>query len=187
MFTRRIKLSALDANYTANQSIWIQIKLPSSNQYSNNNNESIQQTVATSPSPKISWLNLVYFVSAINELEIAFSNKSNSHEVSFRNQNNNNIDENIDEEKSATGGEKTLAYLIVEKSKFLSSQDSISIEQEQLLDNTLLENTNSSLFRVNEMRNGLYSIAAPTPIYNLIKGSKNRVNSSLYTLKLTIR
>lgn len=176
MFTRHIKLTALDANYTATQSISIQIKLPMPSprpsQLSNDTNKS------TSSSPKLSWLNLVYFVSAINELEITYSNKTNSHEASFRDYQLNSTSDEL---------EQTLAYLIVEKSKFMSTHDSISMEQEQLMDDVSIGNANLSLFRVNEMRNGLYSISTPTYIYSLIKGMENRLNSSIYTLKLTIR
>lgn len=198
MFSRSIRLTALDANYTASQSIRIQIKLPASSSSSPLLlNEAINKTTtnAAASSPKLSWLNLVYFVSAINELEIAYSNKTNSHEVLFREplqQRNQDKDENNDNNKDEELA-KTLAYLIVEKSKFMSRDDTISIEQEQLMNDVLVNS--SQLFRVSEMRNGLYSISTSAFAYNAIKAIRNTTNftsnsnnnTSIYTLRLTIR
>lgn len=205
MFSRHIKLTALDANYAATQSIWIHIKLPPSSTPSPNseqlpNADHLTQSSTSTSSPKLSWLNLVYFISAINELEIVYSNQTNSHEVTFRHR---IASETKDAAAAAAAdsaddelhpSDQTLAYLIVEKSKFMSAQDSIWIEPEELIDGRLVSNGNNksnslNLFRLNEMRNGLYSISTPASTYDLIKANYRKMtgNVSIYTLKITIR
>lgn len=200
---------ANDPDFTATQTLSIQLKLPLTTTSPPTTNPIIKSDNAYKPNAKLTWLNLVNFVSALDELDItapaavaAFTNQTNSHEIIFR-----HTDENDDEDnKNIKNGdgedtttEQTLAYLIVEKSKLMTSSSkaniessTITVESEQLMDDVLVT-ANSSVFRVNEMRSGLYAIATKAAIYRHIKHSQSATvnetnkNSSIYKMRLTIR
>ena len=178
LLLKQIKLSALDPNYTTTQLISIQLKLPTYSNKSINVMNEISHPLSPNSSHKISWLNHIYFVSAINEIDILFSNKTNTHEVFLKSRTRKN--------SSFNELEQTLAYLIVEKSKFMSTKDSISIESEQLIDDVAV-GPNLILLRVDEMRNGLYSISSKPFLYDIIKEVSNSTNTSVYSLRITIR
>ena len=119
---------------------------------------------------------MVNMISALNGIDIVSTKgKVNSYEILFRNLTASN-------ETNANSTSATLAYLIVEQK---TSGAKLKLESEQFVDELGLKNM--SLFQINEMRNGLYSIRLLTSIYETIKDSYAKKSGSFYTYSIKLR
>lgn len=178
-FIKKFKLIAQDTLNTATQDITLKYKV-SKKDHSNN------KQVKSAKSNQIGQGQLVNLIPALNELEIVYKNVSNFYDIKLRNQSTktqivfNKSDSLI-----------TLAYLIVEKNKLfkiVNQSDLIEIEHDQYVDEPSIQsslNKNLNLLKINEMRNGLYSISIKSGVYDILK--KNSQDLIDYKLKLLIK
>ncbi|CAF0815154.1 unnamed protein product [Brachionus calyciflorus] len=175
----KFKLAAMDSKFKVYQTLIIKYKIPK-----------VPKTKSLiknePPSPRVTqqqFSSVISIVSAINDIEIQYSNTSDSYEIKLKSDTKTQIFVSNKSDQLVT-----LAYYIVEKNKLNKNEEKIELASQQFIQSSILNTEYSNdLFRIDEMRNGLYSISIKSNQYDKIIKSKKDELKVNYNLKLTTK